>query len=305
MLGLLRNKGKASSSSPEGNTIPTKGTRGLSKIKTSLTKRQNLLGLWVFLVLNAGGLGLVFLLQLVQLVQIGRVANKPPATLVEKSDGTGFLADAIPASQRTPKALQRFTSDILTALFTVTPLIQGEGGLSTTSEIDPGIAISRSGGKGNTKVTVNAYVAAVAAIAPGFRDEFLEKLAEITPSTAFSGLTQVFFKIDFLGEPRPIEGQPDEWTITVVGTRYIIEDQGGQTRRSPEPQPLRQVIYLKSVAPQFNPLPDISTDIQRQIGSISAIGLRITKMVPIDSTNPQGGDYLELPATIEKPKEAE
>ncbi|ACB54335.1 conserved hypothetical protein [Crocosphaera subtropica ATCC 51142] len=270
--------------------------KSLKSLKGKLTKHQNLIGLWLFLLINVAGLGLVFALQLVQMVQIGRVANKPPATLVEKGDGTGLLTDAIPASQRTPRAIQRFTSDILTALFTVTPVLETQEGLTQGDGFDTGITIPRKEGNVNNRVTVNAYVASVAAIAPGFRDQFLSKLADITPPNSFNGTTQVLFKIDFLGNPIPVDGKSDEWTVTVVGTRYIIESQSGGSRRSPEPEPFKQVIYLKSVNPQFNPLPEISTNIQERVADITKIGLQITKMTPLDTTTPQGGDFLELPA---------
>jgi hypothetical protein len=96
----------------------------------------------------------------------------------------------------------------------------------------------------------------------------------------------------------PIEGKPGQWTVTVVGARYLLD--GDLTRSSSplaqiEPQPFRQVLYLQSVNPQFDPLPDISSELQKEIFEITAIGLRIVKMAPLDTTVPRGGDFLELP----------
>ena len=280
----------------------TKSTPGKSQpkgvnLRKSFHKRTNLLGLWLFLLLNIGGLGLVLVIQLVSLVYTGRIANKPEAVLVEKADGRAVLVDAIPSYHRTPKAIQRFTSDILTAMFTITPLSQSTQPFEQTGAPDPGIKVAQVSGTGNDRVSVNAYVAVLAAVSPEFRDAFLAKLASITPSSAFNGNTQVLFKLDFLGEPIPVEGKPGEWTITVVGARYIVAgDSSPQTvLKSLASQPFRQVFYLKSVTPQFDPLPNIATDLQKSIFSITQVGLQITKMIPLDTSTPQGGDFLELP----------
>lgn len=283
-------KQKLSPSEPE-----TTGQRALARLRGSFGKRNNLLGLWLFLLVNVGALGIVFLLQLVLLVQSGRIANKPAAVLVETSDGTGFLVDAIPASQRTPRAIQRFTSDILSALFTVSPIV-APGQPFEEQKLHGGVRVQKQGESGNDRVSATAYVAAVAAVSPEFRDAFLNKLASITPPSAFSGDTQILFKLDFLGEPRPVGGNPGQWTITVIGARYIVEGSQGNMLTSLEPQPFRQVIYLEAVAPQFDPIPEVSTDLQKSVAAITSTGLRITKMVPVDTSTPQGGDFLEIPA---------
>ena len=267
----------------------SKNSQTLAKVRQSFEKHSNLWGIWLFLVLNLGGLGLVFVLVVVNLLHTGRIANKPEAVLVEKSDGTGFLVDAIPASQRTPVALQRFTSDILTALFTVSPVVEGG-----QPKYPQGIQVPNQEG-GNKRITVNAYAATIAAISPDFRDAFLSKLAQITPQTAFTGNTQVILKLDFLGEPIPLEGEPGKWTVTVVGSRYVIS--GDSTSLSGlKPESLRQVVYLESVPPQFPALENLSTELQEDIWAITRIGLRIAKMVPLEASAPQGGDFLELPA---------
>lgn len=188
LKSLTRQLKPEESSTDEPNPQETsKNRQTLVKVRKSLDKHSNLWGIWAFLVLNLGGLGLVFILLVVNLLHTGRIANKPEAVLVEKSDGTGFLVDAIPASQRTPVALQRFTSDILTALFTVSPVVEGG-----QPKYPQGIKVPNQGDEGgNKRITVNAYAAAIAAISPEFRDAFLTKLAQITPQTAFTGNTQV------------------------------------------------------------------------------------------------------------------
>ncbi|MDV3002839.1 MAG: hypothetical protein N5P05_004494 (plasmid) [Chroococcopsis gigantea SAG 12.99] len=283
---------------------PDRSSASMGHIRKSFEKRTNLLGLWAFLLLNLGVLALVFGSNLIVLVQAGRIANKPGAVLVEQSDGRGFLVDAIPSWSRTPKALQRFTSDILTAIFTAAPIPASNfspGGLESGKSFHEGIRVPRAkDSSGGDKVTLNAYVAVMAAIAPEFRDAFLSQLATITPGSVFSGNTQIFFKIDFIGEPMPLEGKPGQWTVTVVGARYLIDGNTSNSSSSLsgiEPQPFRQVLYLESVNPQFNPLPDISLGLQKEIFKITEIGLRIIKMAPLDTTVPRGGDFLELPQT--------
>lgn len=283
----------------------------LQHIRKSFEKRTNLLGLWAFLLLNLGVLALVFGSNLIVLVQAGRIANKPGAILVEQSDGTGFLVDAIPATQRTPKAIQRFTSDILTAMFTAAPILPNQSssqrlGFESKGQLEMGIRVPKSGNsEGGDRVTVSAYVVVMGAIAPEFRDAFLSRLATITPQGVFTGNTQILFKIDFIGEPIPIEGKPGQWTVTVVGARYILDGDLASSSNplsQIEPQPFRQVLYLQSVNPQFEPLPDISTELQKEIFEITAIGLRIVKMAPIDTTIPRGGDFLELPESTPQKK---
>lgn len=292
-----------------GTPPPESGrSRALKRLRSSFDKRTQVLGIWLFLLCNVGALGIVFLLQMVLLVQAGRIANKPEAVLVEQSDGTGFLVDAIPSSQRTPRALQRFTADILTALFAVSPIVEPAGEPFEKAQVHAGIRVPKDGTpeRGNDRVTANAYVAAVAAISPDFRDAFLAKLAALTPAGAFNGSTQVLFKLDYLGEPRPVEGKPGQWTITAIGARYIVEGgkTAGTTATSLQPEAFRQVVYLESVAPQFDPLEEISTDLQKAVFSIARTGLRIVKMVPLDTTAPQGGDFLELPAQPANPEDS-
>lgn len=292
---------------PRRTSSPDRSSASVGHIRKSFEKRTNLLGLWAFLLLNLGVLTLVFGSNLIVLVQAGRIANKPGAVLVEQSDGRGFLVDAIPSSERTPKAIQRFTSDILTAIFTAAPIPASNfssGGLQSGKSFDEGIRVPRAkDSSGGDKVTLNAYVAVMAAIAPEFRDAFLSQLATITPGSVFNGNTQIFFKIDFIGEPMPIEGKPGQWTVTVVGARYLIDGNNSSSSGSSgslsaiEPQPFRQVLYLESVNPQFSPLPDISMGLQKEIFKITEIGLRIIKMAPLDTTVPRGGDFLELPQT--------
>ncbi len=296
MLSSFRKGNKETA--PDG-AASTESDQKLKDLKGKLTKHSNLIGLWAFLLLNAGGLTIVIVLMLVQLVQIGRVANKPPATLVETRDGKGLVVEAMPSTSRTDKAIQRFSYDILGALFTVAPIIIDNDGLSNTGGFDPGVKISLDDGKGNNRVTQNAYIAAMGGLAPGFRDEFLEKLAELYPPGAFNGTTQILFKIDYMGEPIPVKGTVDEWTVTVIATRYVIDSSGvGRGYQIPEPTPFRQVLYLKSVPPQFDPLPELSTSFQEAIFDITSIGLQITKMVPYDSSAPQGSDYLQLPNSL-------
>ena len=275
--------------SQEPTEPKTKNSVALENLQGNFSKRSKLLGLWIFLCLNLGVLSLSFLLQLLNLVHIGRVANKPAAVLVENSNGTGSLVSAIPASQRTPKALQRFTSDLLTAMFQVSPVVEGKGAAKN------GIKVPNLEGGSSNKVTVNAYTAVLAGVSPQFRDSFLTKLAGITPQTAFSGgQTQVIFKIEFLGEPLPVEGEEGKWTVTVVANRYLI-DENPDSLRSLKPEQFKQTIYLESVPPQYSPLQGVNTQIQQDIARITEIGLRIYKMVPINATTPQGGDFLELP----------
>ena len=297
MMMFSGNNQSKSTTSSVNQATQGKNSKKVTNLAKYFTKRTNLLGLWVFLLVNIGALGLVFVIQLVSLVYTGRIANKPEAVLVEKADGRAFLVEAIPSDQRSPKAIQRFTSDILSAIFTITPISPQQG--EKIGELDPGIKVAQVAGSGNDRVSTNAYVAVLAAVSPDFRDAFLAKLAAITPTGAFNGQTQVLFKVDFLGKPLPVEGKPGEWTITVVGARYILVGDSLRSAKTVltnlESQPFRQVVYLQSVTPQFDPLPQISTDLQKSIFRITQIGLQITKMVPLDASTPRGGDFLELP----------
>lgn len=303
MLGLLtKNKKKK-----EDTNEPSLTEEKVQKLKKKIGKHSNLYGIWIFLSLNIGVTSILSLLVFVNLIQTGRVANKPPATLVEDREGRGILVSPVGSTQRTPKAIKKFTADILGALFTVSPMLKSSDGLQEQETFDPGIKIEKGNSQGPDRVTQNAYMAAIGGMAPGFRDEFLKKLTELYPPGTFNGTSQAFFRISYMGEPIRLDGKSDEWTVTVVGMRYTINTNiSGNGFSAPSPSPFRQVIYLKSVSPQVNPLPNIATEIQNSIFDITSIGLQITKMVPLEASAAQGSDFLHTPQVPQavQPQEA-
>ena len=140
----------------------------------------------------------------------------------------------------------------------------------------PGTNATDQGHKINsTKVTSRAYFASFLladSSQGGFRNEFLEKLGELTPNGVFEGNVKSIVRIYDISEPRQIA--PGEWEVDLVSTRYI---QGQE-----EEIKFNRTFTLQAVEPASLVLGEEEPSAyRRQIYSLWHSGLMITNIVPI------------------------
>jgi hypothetical protein len=185
-------------------------------------KRLDILSLFV---LGSGALGLAnLLLLLLALVILGKVANRPPPTLVELSSGKSITTAPIGAKDRTKEAIQIFVAETLTSLFDWRGLMPPTNPQETTMVPDPGVDI---GGK---RVTYSTWSTAFG-IHESWRNEFLKTIAEMTPQNLFGGdtRTQAVLVIREMGNPiKTAEGQ---WQVDVVSDLLVFENGSNLARQ--------------------------------------------------------------------------
>ncbi|WP_013320634.1 hypothetical protein [Gloeothece verrucosa] len=242
------------------------------------TSSSNVLTLFVLATL--GLQGLLFLQTTFNTIWIAKLARKPSPTLVELVDGRSVQVGAQASLYRSPQAIQYFTSQITSMLFSASGTLQGNDKVPTSTlkpTLDPGVELSGNSFRGKRKVTTAAWEASFA-LSEDFRSTFLPLLAEITPVGVFSGTTQTVLVIDHLSEPEPIEA--GKWKLKMIANLYFFT--GGDpegislTRaRIGKAVPVNKDIYVRAVYITPKPLPESATEIQRAVYNARTAGLEI------------------------------
>jgi hypothetical protein len=197
-----------------------------------------------------------------------RLANKPPAALVQTESGEAFPVAAVGSLERTPSVIKAFVLDSLTMLFTwsgTLPESVDSMGMSE-GEPAPDEGVETEGGK---RVATTAAVGAYA-LSPDFRKEMLSQLAEMTPPGVFSGETQVFFEPLSITEPVSIAS--GEWKIVLVGNLIVVS----QTRNLEDQIPFNKEIFIRAVVPPRTWKG--TSPLARSVASVRAAGLEIFEM---------------------------
>ena len=151
-------------------------------------------------VLGSVGLQLVILVILfLQAGALSRLSRQAPPTLVQMQDGQAVRVAAMDAQDRSPETIRRFVNDTLVLMF------NWRGSLpATTAEdasppkADPGLAIE--GERGKQKVATASWQASFA-FSEDFRQDFLQRVADLTPPDVFTGGTQVVIAINHVSDP--------------------------------------------------------------------------------------------------------
>ena len=164
-------------------------------------------------VLGSVGLQLVILVILfLQAGALSRLSRQAPPTLVQMQDGQAVRVAAMDAQDRSPETIRRFVNDTLVLMF------NWSGSLpATTAEeasqpkADPGLAIE--GERGKQKVATASWQASFA-FSEDFRQDFLQRVADLTPPDVFTGGTQVVIAINHVSDPA-IAGD-GRWKVDVV-----------------------------------------------------------------------------------------
>jgi hypothetical protein len=120
-------------------------------------------------------------------------------------------------------------------------------------------------------VTTNTWFASLL-MEPEFGKASLKKLAELTPSTVFSGQIRSTVIVSYLSEPREI--RTGEWEVDLVATRLIIDRNTGRDERIP----FNRTFTIKAVEIPHSPLGTSAPLIEQKIYEIRSSGLEITKI---------------------------
>jgi hypothetical protein len=170
-----------------------------------------------------------------------KVSTKPAPTLVQLGTGDSISVAPLGSKERTPDVIKKFTSDSLSLLMTWTGTVD-QGGQTVP---DKGVEIQSPTSSRRAKITTPAYQGGFT-LSEDFRKEFLLTIGSLTPSTVFSGRTQVVFVP--LSISQPIKIEEGKWRIDVVANLNVISqnDLLGTTI------PFNKEIFVQAVeAPQY------------------------------------------------------
>lgn len=247
-----------------------------SKSKSFTDKKGNFLSL--FVVITAVLQLLIFAQQAFTLIWVSRLAKKPAPSLVQMLDGKTVEVSAVSSKVRTPETIKKFTSDIMTLLFSARGVISREDNPSET-QVDKGVELSGLPIEGrNKRIATPAYEASFA-LSEDFRGEFLTNLAEITPPLVFNGKTRTMLIIRHLSDPKPAlndrgEQVEGEYVVKMIADMLMFTntDTVGKTI------PVNKEIYLRSVYQHSLPLPNDATQLEKEIYRIRTAGLEIYRI---------------------------
>lgn len=143
--------------------------------------------------------------------------------------------------------------------------------LPGTNETDSGIKVN------SKRVPTSTYFASLL-MEPEFGKASLDKIADLVPSTVFSGQVRSTIIISFLSEPREI--RPGEWEIDMIATRLMVDRSLGKDERIP----FNRTFRIKAVEIQTATLGDQASAFEQKVYEIRSAGLEINK---ITEFNPQ------------------
>ncbi|MEM8804449.1 MAG: hypothetical protein AAGF01_00155 [Cyanobacteria bacterium P01_G01_bin.38] len=215
-----------------------------------------------------GSVGLQLLILVILFLQAGalsRLSRQPPPTLVQMQDGEAIRVSAMGSKDRSPETIRRFVNDTLVLMF------NWSGSLpATTAEeasqpkTDPGLPVEVEQGK--RKVATASWQASFA-FSEDFRQEFLQRVAELTPPDVFAGGTQVIIVVNHVSEPE-IAGE-GRWKVDMVSHLYVFNEANALG----EAIPFNREVFVEAVTAPA--VPAGKTALEEAIYSIRQAGLQI------------------------------
>jgi hypothetical protein len=203
------------------------------------------------------------------------LARKPAPSMVQLTDGRAVAMTPVDHLARTPEELRRFTKDSLALMFTWSSKIQAPSNTADLSNRpatminDPGVRVQHG------KVTTAAWQASFS-FKEDFRTQLLDEIAKMTPSSVFGGGAQSVLSFESISDPKATAN--GQWQIDVVSNLLVFDDAHPQGLAIP----FNKTIFLSAVEPTTDPLPDISTPIQRALYRVQQSGVQITQMQDLD-----------------------
>jgi len=191
-----------------------------------------------------GTLGLHLVILSVLIWQYGaysNLASKPPPSLVQLSSGEAISVAPLGNKKRTPEVVLNFVVGTMTLMMNWSgqmPATNLEG--ATKPVLDPGVEMRTIGVGKKGKISTSSWQAGFA-FSEDFRKEFLQKIAELTPSGVFVGKTQVaLVPIDV--RP-PIQITEGKWKVAMVANLMVF-DKGSNLG---EVIPFNKEIFVQAV----------------------------------------------------------
>ena len=231
----------------------------------------------LLLIGNLAASALVACLIILTLAYTRMLAQKPPAALVQLSDGTSIAVQESPSYEREPTVIRKFVSDSLIYLMNWSADLPHTEPVSkfdqnTPTPRDQGVDIKIENGL-DKKVTTPAWQASFT-LEETFRTDFLEKLAKMTPSEIFSGQQEVVLKLRNVSHPNPLPDTQGAWSVDVVADLMLYSQSSPQGRAVP----FNKRVYVRAIEA---PAPPNSRNLSALAAAIYAVrlsGLEITGM---------------------------
>lgn len=186
-------------------------------------------------------------------------------TQVQLINGQTYYVSERDQRFRYPSVIQNFIKTWAELTFNWDSKLPG------TNETDSGIKVN------SKRVPTSTYFASLL-MEPEFGKASLDKIADLVPSTVFSGQVRSTIIISFLSEPREI--RPGEWEVDMIATRLIVDRSLGKDERIP----FNRTFRIKAVEIQTAPLGDQASAFEQKVYEIRSAGLEINK---ITEFNPQ------------------
>jgi hypothetical protein len=198
-------------------------------------------------------------------VSFSKLANQPVPTLVQQVDGRAFTVRPADYLHREPEVIRQLVSDWAVMTFTWGTLPGDSGGVA-----DEGVKVSR-----HERVPTTAWEASFA-LAPDFRDSFLEKLAtDIITDGVFEGTVSAVLVPQHISLPQAAgEGH---WQVDLIATRIIFDS----TNPAGLTVPFNRRFFVKAIEPPQEPLIANASEYQQVAYQMLEGGVQIVEIRPL------------------------
>ncbi|MGB3204214.1 MAG: hypothetical protein WBB28_04435 [Crinalium sp.] len=163
----------------------------------------------------AGVQALILLFILFISVKINATANRKP-TNVQLLNGQTYYVSEKDQYWRYPTVIQKFVRDWSQLTFNWDSKVPG------TDEVDQGVKV------GNKKVPSSTYFASLL-MEPKFGKASLTQIADLVPTSIFSGGLRAAIIISYISEPREVK--PGVWDVDMIATRLLVDRKTGSDER--------------------------------------------------------------------------
>jgi hypothetical protein len=205
-----------------------------------------------------------FLLAIANWGAVSELRRKEVPSLVQLDSGRAIAVAPLGRRERTPAVVQRFATDSMAMLLTMSDRLPASGPGEAGRRADPGVPIETEDGR--RRVTTAAWEASFA-LSADFRQTFLQRIAALTPPEVFDGELQAVLVPVRVGAPQRI--RDGEWKVALVANSIVVRrgDRGG------EAIPFNKEIFVRAIdAP---PPPEATSPLAQQVHAIRAAGLEI------------------------------
>jgi hypothetical protein len=228
-----------------------------------LPESKNLLAI-CFLCLTAFN-SLIFLLILFTAFRVNKMAERK-TTFAQLLNGETIYISEQDRNWRYPGVIQKVVSDWTTLTF------NWDDKLTGTNQPDQGIQVGKKG-----RIPTTAWFASLL-LEPEFAKASLPKIAELVPTSVFTGQLRSTTIISYLSEPRAI--RLGEWEIDMVATRILVDRTTGRDERIP----FNRTFTVQAVEIPRSPLGKDAPLVEQKIYEMRSSGLQIIRIVEF---NPQ------------------